>query len=162
MFMVKKVERVVTLTKVNNFSIILRVTLDTNTFPSWSGPKSAIKALSLQSSNTSSRPSSYIAIISPPLHPSISSQSATLRNYARNHPASSGSSTPTSTTSNSNSESVVSKVTIFDLENKFIAHTGTFEDGVREIWEIWGSLWVLSEGGKVSLIIFQSPHLTEA
>jgi hypothetical protein len=44
----------------------------------------------------------------------------------------------------------VAKVTIFDPENKFVAHSGTFEEGVRDVWEAWGSVWVLSEGGKVS------------
>lgn len=43
-------------------------------------------------------------------------------------------------------------MTIFDLENKFVAHSGTFEEGVREVWEAWGSVWVLSEGGKVRCV----------
>lgn len=47
------------------------------------------------------------------------------------------------------SASDVAKVTIFDPENKFVAHSGTFEEGVRDVWEAWGSVWVLSEGGKV-------------
>lgn len=44
----------------------------------------------------------------------------------------------------------VTKVTIFDLENKFIAWSGTFDAAVREMWETDdGMLQVLLEDGKV-------------
>lgn len=49
----------------------------------------------------------------------------------------------------STSTTNVARVTIFDLENKFVAHTGTFEEGVRDVWEAWNAVWVLTEGGKV-------------
>lgn len=44
----------------------------------------------------------------------------------------------------------VSKVTIFDLENKFIAFSENFREGAREIICEWGQIYVLSNDGKVS------------
>ncbi|ORY88576.1 hypothetical protein BCR35DRAFT_288786 [Leucosporidium creatinivorum] len=114
----------------------------------YEGPKSAIRVLSssISSSPSSSSRSTYLAIVSPPLVPTAASTSATIRNYARGllnatpaNGAGAGGSSPTD----------VAKVTIFDPENKFVAHSGTFEEGVREVWEAWGSVWVLSEGGKL-------------
>lgn len=91
--------------------------------------------------------STYIAIISPPTAATAASTSATIRNYARNlvggAPPNGAATAPASD---------VAKVTIFDLENKFVAHSGTFEEGVRDVWEAWGAVWVLSEGGKVSAV----------
>ncbi|KAL8281285.1 hypothetical protein RQP46_006319 [Phenoliferia psychrophenolica] len=126
----------------------------------YEGPKSSIKTLSsaISSTSTSSVRSTYIAIISPPTLPTAASTSATIRNYARNllssAPATAtvtngnGATTPTPATD-------VAKVTIFDLENKFVAHSGTFEEGVRDVWEAWGAVWVLSEAGKLYRLVEQ-------
>ena len=77
----------------------------------------------------------YIVIVSPPFSPSASAASATVRNFvARNSaPASSD----------------ITKVSVFDPENKFVAHTNTFTEGVREIFSAWGKLYVLSNNGTV-------------
>ena len=50
-------------------------------------------------------------------------------------------------------------MTVFDLENKLIAHSGTFGEGVREVVSQWGKIFVLGNDGSVSnpfhsLIIF--------
>lgn len=107
------------------------------------GPKSSIRSLSSSitantltpSSRSKSTSSSYIAIVSPPLKATAASNSATIRNYANNSTA------PTN--------EMVAKLTIFDLKNKFVAFTATFQEGICEIWEAWGSIWVLTEAGKV-------------
>jgi vacuolar protein sorting-associated protein 11 len=46
-------------------------------------------------------------------------------------------------------DSDVTKLTIFDLENKFVAYSGTFTEGVREVMSAWGQIYVLSNDGKV-------------
>lgn len=69
----------------------------------------------------------------------MASNSATIRSYARNAAGGSG------------PAGDVAKVTLFDPENKFVAHSGTFEEGVRDVWEAWGSVWVLTEAGQVRL-----------
>lgn len=120
----------------------------------YEGPKSAIVALSSAISSTSTSlvksQSNYIAIISPPLVASASSASATIRNYARNLVTSSPSTSNGRSSPAISSSTNVAKVTIFDLENKFVAHTGTFDEGIRDVWEQSGSVAILTEGGKVS------------
>lgn len=111
----------------------------------YEGPKSAIRVLSsaISASPINSSRSMYLAIVSPPQLATAASTSATIRNYARGMPANGNGAGSTS--------SDVAKVTLFDPENKFVAHTGTFEEGIRDCWEVWGSVWVLTEGGKVSI-----------
>lgn len=41
-------------------------------------------------------------------------------------------------------------MTVFDLENKLIAHSGTFGEGVREVVSQWGKIFVLGNDGSVS------------
>ena len=79
----------------------------------------------------------YIVIVSPPFTPTATAASATVRNFVAKNVAPPGSD--------------ITKVTVFDLENKFVAHSGTFTEGVREIFSVWGKLYVLSNDGKVSL-----------
>lgn len=50
----------------------------------------------------------------------------------------------------------VSKVTVFDVENKFIAYSGIFVNGVRSVFSEWGNIYVLTNGGEVG----SSIHLT--
>ena len=80
----------------------------------------------------------YIVIVSPPFSPSASAASATVRNFVARNAA------PPS--------SDITKVSVFDPENKFVAHTGTFTEGVREIFSVWGKLYVLSNDGKVCFL----------
>ena len=48
-------------------------------------------------------------------------------------------------------ESDITKVTVFDLENKLVAYSGAFEEGVREVVSQWGKVYVLGNDGKVRL-----------
>ena len=79
----------------------------------------------------------YLVIVSPPFIPSASAASASVRNFVAR-------------TANSG-ETDITKVTVFDLENKLVAYSGTFTQGVREIISEWGNIYVLSNDGKVSL-----------
>ena len=44
----------------------------------------------------------------------------------------------------------ITEVMIFDLENKLVAYSGTFEEGVREIVSQWGMIYMLENDGMVS------------
>ncbi|KIM77475.1 hypothetical protein PILCRDRAFT_76651 [Piloderma croceum F 1598] len=80
----------------------------------------------------------YLVIVSPPFIPSASSASATVRNFARMTDLPAGSD--------------ITKVTVFDLENKLVAYSGTFEAGVREVVSQWGRIFVLENDGRVSCL----------
>ena len=54
---------------------------------------------------------------------------------------------------NNNSPFELTKVTIFDTANKFIAYVGTFSHGVRTICCEWGGIYILGMDGKVCLIL---------
>ena len=43
----------------------------------------------------------------------------------------------------------ITKVTVFDPENKLVAFSGTFVQGVREVVSQWGDIYILSNDGKV-------------
>ena len=75
-----------------------------------------------------------LIIVSPPFSPSAPSNPSTVRHYA-----------PKTESSSSD----IAKITIFDLEDKFIAYAGTFRDGVREVFYQWDELFVLASNGKV-------------
>jgi hypothetical protein len=79
----------------------------------------------------------YLVIISPPFIPTASAASATVRNFVAR--------------SANPGESDITKVTVFDLENKLVAYSGTFTDGVREIISQWGHIYILSNDGKVRI-----------
>ncbi|SGY38774.1 BQ5605_C003g02069 [Microbotryum silenes-dioicae] len=116
----------------------------------YEGPKSSIRVLSsaISAVPTGSTRSTYLAIVSPPLVASSALASATIRNYARMSAANAAASSSSSPT-NGSSSTDVAKVTIFDPENKFVAYSGTFEEGVRDVWEAYGAVWVWNEGGKL-------------
>lgn len=42
---------------------------------------------------------------------------------------------------------------MFDLENKFVAYSGTFVEGVRDVVSEWGNIYVLTNDGKVQGIL---------
>lgn len=48
----------------------------------------------------------------------------------------------------------IAKVTVFDPENKLVAFSGTFVEGVRQVVSQWGDIYVLSNDGKVRLRLF--------
>lgn len=77
----------------------------------------------------------YLVIVSPPFFPSASNASATVRNFVAKTQL------PDKTD--------VSKVTLFDLENKFVAYSGTFVEGVRDVISEWGHVFILTNDGKV-------------
>lgn len=78
-------------------------------------------------------------IVSPPFIPSASAASATVRNFVARttNPA----------------ENDISKVTLLDLENKLVAYSGTFVEGVREVVSQWGKVYVLGNDGKVCCLL---------
>jgi len=78
----------------------------------------------------------YVIIVTPPFIPTAASTSATVRNFVAR-------------TANA-SETDVTKVTVFDPENKLVAYSGTFKQGVREVISQWGNIYVLSSDGTVS------------
>ncbi|KAL7283850.1 hypothetical protein ACG7TL_003290 [Trametes sanguinea] len=77
----------------------------------------------------------YIVIVSPPFTPSASAASATVRNFVAKSSTASGSD--------------ITKVTVFDPENQYVAHSDTLTEGVREVFSAWGKLYVLSNDGKL-------------
>ncbi|KAI0672642.1 hypothetical protein C8Q78DRAFT_1137233 [Trametes maxima] len=77
----------------------------------------------------------YIVIVSPPFTPSASAASATVRNFVAKNSSPPGAD--------------ITKLTVFDPENQYVAHSGTFTDGVREVFSAWGKLYVLSNDGKL-------------
>ncbi|KAG7086657.1 hypothetical protein E1B28_002597 [Marasmius oreades] len=82
--------------------------------------------------------SAYVVIVSPPILPTGSAASATVRNIARA----------------GDTEGEITKVTIFDPANKLVAFSGPFK-GVREVISApWGSLYVLEDDGELT-------HLSE-
>jgi len=78
----------------------------------------------------------YLVIVTPPFFPTLSSPSATVRNLMARSP--------------NVGETDITKVTVFDPENKLVAYTGTFKQGVREVISQWGNIYVLSTDGTVS------------
>jgi len=77
----------------------------------------------------------YVVIISPPFMPTASAASATVRNFVARSP-------------NPN-DSDITKVTVFEPENKYVAYSGTFTHGVREVISQWGQIYILSSDGNV-------------
>ncbi|KAF9476515.1 hypothetical protein BDN70DRAFT_839137 [Pholiota conissans] len=75
----------------------------------------------------------YLIIVSPPFFPTATSASATVRNLVARQPSA--------------TETDVTKVTVFDAENKLVAYSGTFKQGVREVISQWGMVYVLSSDG---------------
>ncbi|GMK53786.1 hypothetical protein CspeluHIS016_0103720 [Cutaneotrichosporon spelunceum] len=51
------------------------------------------------------------------------------------------------------------KITIFDLDNKLVAYTGVFRNGIRALFSQWGNIYVLEGKGEVSRL---EEHSTSA
>ena len=77
----------------------------------------------------------YLVIVSPPIVPSATSASATVRNFAAR--------------TNYAVNTDITKVAVFDLENKHVAFSGTFNEGVREVISMFDKVYVLSNDGVV-------------
>ena len=76
----------------------------------------------------------YLVIVSPPFSPSAGAPSATVRNFVAK---------------NSDPTTDICKVVVFDLANKFVAYSGTYTDGIRDIFSSGGHVYLLSNDGKV-------------
>lgn len=88
----------------------------------------------------------YLVIVSPPFSPSTSAPSATVRNFAAKNP---------------DATTDISKVVVFDLENKVVAYSGTYTDGIRETFSSDGQIYLLSNDGKVTSPIERFPDATD-
>ncbi|KAG8807587.1 hypothetical protein FRC17_004395, partial [Serendipita sp. 399] len=89
---------------------------------------------------------SYLIIVSPPFVPSAGSASATVRRFVAsgkpgNIPgggaAAAGGTGPTALGD-------ISRVVVFDVENKYIAYSNTFRETVKDVFSCWGRLFVLT------------------
>ncbi len=85
-----------------------------------------------------------VVIVSPPFTPSAASASGTVRRAAATAGPTNG--------SGSGSTGESAKVTVFDLENKFVAYSGVFKEGVRETFGTADQLFVVRGDGRVSLV----------
>ncbi len=90
----------------------------------------------------------YLVIVSPPFLPTAANASATVRNFVARTPQS--------------DRTDISKVTVFDLENKFVAFSGTFEEGAREVFSQWGHIYVLTNDGKVRIVFVSCAEKTNS
>ncbi|KAG6889861.1 hypothetical protein C0992_003757 [Termitomyces sp. T32_za158] len=80
----------------------------------------------------------YLVIVSPPFIASPASISATVRNLATKNP--------------NHDDSDITKVTIFEPENKYVAYSGTFAHDVREVISQWGQIYILTSDGNLSCL----------
>ncbi|KAI8144964.1 hypothetical protein BJV82DRAFT_644062 [Fennellomyces sp. T-0311] len=80
--------------------------------------------------------SNYLVIVSPPVTTSTHLSSATR-------------STLSFGPKRNAAVSELTKITIFDTANKFIAYVGTFVGGIRGVFCEWNSVWIVGMDGKV-------------
>ncbi|KAN0061118.1 Vacuolar protein sorting-associated protein 11 [Thecaphora frezii] len=128
----------------------------------YEGPKSSIHLSSSQ-----------VIIVTPPFTPSSSSASATVRNFVAGRDHAPPPFTPSSSAHRGSplssasplqrrglAPSEIAKVTVFDLDNKFVAYSGTFEGGVRETWVgPSGEVMVLGDSGSLTRLDEKPLHL---
>jgi hypothetical protein len=107
----------------------------------YEGPKASICLAATQ-----------LVIVSPPITATSASDSATVRQYVNDRSrlgrtAGRSESSPRIPTA----PTEVAKVTIFDLDNKLVAYSGTFEGGVKEAWcGSQGDVCVLNHDGTLT------------
>lgn len=80
---------------------------------------------------------SNLIITSPPFYPTAGSNSATVRNYVAKTAGTDGD---------------IAKVTVFDLANKLVSYSGTYREGVRDVFCQWSGIYVYGSSGKVGLV----------
>ncbi|EDR06605.1 uncharacterized protein LACBIDRAFT_251110, partial [Laccaria bicolor S238N-H82] len=80
----------------------------------------------------------YLVIVSPPFFPTATAASATVRNFVAR--------------SANPGETDITKVNVFDLENKLVAYSGTFKQGVKEVISQWGEIYVLATDGTLTCL----------
>jgi hypothetical protein len=49
-----------------------------------------------------------------------------------------------------NGDTDIAKVTVLDLENKLVAYSGTYKQGVKAVFSQWNGIFVAENAGKVS------------
>ncbi|KAH7890168.1 hypothetical protein F5I97DRAFT_645537 [Phlebopus sp. FC_14] len=62
-------------------------------------------------------------------------------------------STSTAHLQNTTEDADAARLILVDMENKLIAYTGIYENGIRDVVSAWGSLWVLGIDGKLTRLI---------
>lgn len=77
----------------------------------------------------------YLVIVSPPFVPTASASSATVRNFVARTP--------------NPGDTDITKVVVFEPENRYVAYSGTFTHDVREIISQWGQIYILTGDGNV-------------
>ncbi|KAJ7456594.1 hypothetical protein FB451DRAFT_1143264 [Mycena latifolia] len=77
----------------------------------------------------------YLVFVSPPLTATASAPYRTVRNYAARNPT----------------DTDITKVTVFDPENKIVGYSDAFTQGVRDIISIpeWGGVYILGNDGSL-------------
>ncbi|KAJ6519433.1 hypothetical protein C8R45DRAFT_951467 [Mycena sanguinolenta] len=75
----------------------------------------------------------YLVIVSPPITPTASAAFRTVRNFAARN----------------TTDTDITRVAVFDPENKIVGYSGTVTQGVRDIISIpeWGGVYILSNDG---------------
>ncbi|KAI0818923.1 hypothetical protein BC629DRAFT_1579360 [Irpex lacteus] len=76
----------------------------------------------------------YLAIVSPPFTPSASAPSATVRNFVAR---------------NAEPKLDITKVVLFDLENKIVAYSNTHPEGIRHVFSVGRRIYLVSNDGKL-------------
>ena len=56
-----------------------------------------------------------------------------------------------------NGDSDIAKVTILDLDNKFVSYSATYRQGVRNVFSQWAGTYVLETAGTVSTLAVTLP-----
>ncbi|KAG1799061.1 hypothetical protein EV424DRAFT_456904 [Suillus variegatus] len=50
----------------------------------------------------------------------------------------------------------VSRVTVFDMENKVVGYTGVFAEGIREVILEWGNIYILTNNEQLTRLAEKS------
>jgi len=88
----------------------------------------------------------YIVITSPPFVPTAGSASGTVRRFV-------ATGKPGNVPAGTGGVGDISKVVVFDIENKYIAYSNTFRETVKDVFSCWGRLFVLTNESTVSLAL---------
>ena len=99
----------------------------------------------------------YLVIVSPPFMPAVGDGSATVRRFAAsgrpgNVPGPTGAKATNALASGGGAKGDISKVVVFDVENKYIAYSNVFRETVRQVFTGWGRLFVLTNESTVCSI----------
>ncbi|KAF7306576.1 E3 ubiquitin-protein ligase PEP5 [Mycena indigotica] len=81
----------------------------------------------------------YLVIISPPTTPSAAAMHRTVRNFA----------------SRNGTDTEITRVSVFDPENKIVGYSSPFTQGVRDIISIpeWGGIYILGNDGSLKQLL---------